>query len=564
MPTGEPNPKFDIEKAIISGFKRIREPLAIDMTRQLSILVGDNGVGKSTILEAIHLALTGMYRGELIQKALSQALFNNDDVASFIASACLGDFSRLPIIKVEVYLSGGEGHDAEYLSGAVNSKKSKHCGFTFSVLFDEDYRDELESLPESSLKSLPIEYYEARWMTFGGELITPRKIPVRSVMINPAGDWQGSRVDARAARILLNGLNEKHQMALAQEARIAFDAWSAKDALKKANGSLPSIGIEGIGAIDITTDHGTTDSWKRNIVVRLENVPYGHIGAGAQSMMQTGIALSKERPEKTTLLLFEEPENHLSHTNLSKLIRLIADGADGRKVFVTTHSSYVANVLGLENLQIVGDDSQQPYCSLLADLSPETLRFFKKLPGYDTLRLALSRAAILVEGPSDELIVQLAYLQTHNNRLPIEDGIDVISVGSGFLRFLEIASSIEKRVLVLTDNDGDTDALDRKYSDYFSDDHVYLGYVRDEYKPDDPTGIDPDKKLNWNTLEAEMLRKNGFESLKKILGREDDCKANLLKYMESNKTDTALKLFDAGENVLIPDYISDGIGWLDE
>ena len=149
--------KFDIEKVIISGFKRIREPLTIDITHQLSILVGDNGVGKSTILEAIHLALTGMYRGEPIQRALSQALFNNDDVASFIAAACAGDFSRLPIIKIEVYLSGGDGHDAEYLSGAVNSEKSKHCGFTFSVLFDEDYRDELESLPESSLKSLPIE-----------------------------------------------------------------------------------------------------------------------------------------------------------------------------------------------------------------------------------------------------------------------------------------------------------------------------------------------------------------------------------------------------------------------
>lgn len=564
MPTGEPSPKFDIEKVIISGFKRIREPLTVDMIRQLSILVGDNGVGKSTILEAIHLALTGLYRGEPIQRVLSQALFNNDDVAAFIAAACSGDFSRLPIIKIEVYLSGGDGHDAEYLSGAVNSEKSKHCGFTFSVLFDEDYRDELESLPESSLKSLPIEYYEAKWMTFGDGPITPRKIPVRSVMINPAGDWRGSRVDERAARVLLNGLDEKHQMALAQEARIAFDAWSAKDALKKANGSLPTIGIEGIGDIDITTDHGTTDSWKKNIVVRLESVPYGHIGAGAQSMMQTGIALGKERPEKTTLLLFEEPENHLSHTNLSKLIRLIADGADGRKVIVTTHSSYVANVLGLENLQIVGGDSRQPYCSPLVDLSPETLRFFKKLPGYDTLRLVLSRAAILVEGPSDELIVQLAYRQTHNNRLPIEDGIDAISVGSGFLRFLEIASSIKKRVLVLTDNDGDTAALDKKYADFSSDDHVHLGYVRDEFEPDDPTDIGPDKKLNWNTLEAEMLRKNGFENLENILGRKDDCKASLLKYMEGNKTDTALELFDAGANVLIPDYISDGIGWLDE
>lgn len=565
MTTEEPRVQFDIEKVIISGFKRIREPLTINMKSQLNIIVGNNGEGKSTILEAIHLALTGLYRGEPIQRALSQALFNKGDVTEFIDNAGSRDFSRLPEIKIEVYLSGGDGHLAEYLSGAINSEKSRHCGFTFSVIFDEDYRDELESLQKNSLKSLPIEYYEAKWMTFGDAPITPRKIPVRSVMINPAGDWQGSRADERATRVLINGLDEEHQMALAREARIALDTLSAKDALKKANGSLPTIGIEGIGDIDIATDHGTTDSWKKNIVVRLEGVPYGHIGAGSQSMIQAGIALAKERPEKTTLLLFEEPENHLSHTNLSKLIRLIADGADGRKVIVTTHSSYVANVLGLGNLQIVGSDSQQPHCSPLADLSPETLGFFRKLPGYDTLRLVLSKAAILVEGPSDELIVQLAYRRTHNNRLPIEDGIDVISVGSGFLRFLEIAKSIKKRVLVLTDNDGNTAALDKKYEDYSSVDYVHLGYVRKESKPDDdPNNIDPDKKLNWNTLEAEMLRANGLERLEDILGRKGDCNASLLKYMEGNKTDTALALFDAGEKVGIPEYISEGIRWLDE
>lgn len=173
MVTGDPRPRFEIQKVIISGFKRIREPLTIDVTRQLSILVGDNGVGKSTILEAIHLALTGIYRGEPIQRALSQALFSNDDVAAFIAAADSGDFSRLPIITIEVFLSGGDRHDAEHLSGAVNSEKRKHCGFTFSILFDEDYRDELKNLPESSLKSLPIEYYEAKWMTFADEQITP-------------------------------------------------------------------------------------------------------------------------------------------------------------------------------------------------------------------------------------------------------------------------------------------------------------------------------------------------------------------------------------------------------
>lgn len=40
--------------------------------------------------------------------------------------------------------------------------------------------------------------------------------------------------------------------------------------------------------------------------------------------------------------------------------------------------------------------------------------------------------AILVEGDSDELIVQRAYMDSHRGKLPISDGIDIISVGISF------------------------------------------------------------------------------------------------------------------------------------
>ncbi|KXB63516.1 ATP-dependent endonuclease [Olsenella sp. DNF00959] len=556
-------PRFDIDKVVISGFKCIHEPLAIDILKPLNILVGDNGVGKSTILEAIHLALTGMYRGEPIRRALSQTLFNNADVACFVAGSSDGHGLKLPRICIEVFLNGG-GREEELLSGAVNSERQKCCGFTFTVEFDEDYREELEALPDGCLNSVPIEYYDFKWTTFADAPITPRKIPVRSVMINPAGDWQGNRADERATRTFIDGLGERQQMALAQDARIAIDAWNAKDSLSKANAALPSIGIEGMGSVDIVADRGTSESWKRNIVVRLEEIPYGHIGAGSQSMMQAGIALGKSRPEKTTLLLFEEPENHLSHVNLNKLVKLLSDGAIDRKIIVTTHSSYVANVLGLENLQMIGNEIGHAACAPITSLPKDTFDFFRKLPGYDTLRLVLARCAVLVEGPSDELIVQLAYRKKHAGRLPIEDGIDVISVGSGFLRFLELASAIRKRVLVLTDNDGNPESLKAKYCDYSGLEFVKISYVEEIRPANDPNNVDPERKINWNTLEAEMLEANGFGNMKKLLGREDDCEARLLKHMEGNKTDTALTLFDADSAVVIPKYIDDGLGWLDE
>lgn len=87
--------------------------------------------------------------------------------------------------------------------------------------------------------------------------------------------------------------------------------------------------------------------------------------------------------------------------------------------------------------------------------------------------------------------------------------------------------------------------------------------MREVHEPNDPTGIDPDRKLNWNTLEAELLRANDFKILKDLLERKDESEASLLKHMESSKPDTALKLFEADAYVHIPKYIIDGIGWLD-
>lgn len=281
-------------------------------------------------------------------------------------------------------------------------------------------------------------------------------------------------------------------------------------------------------------------------------------------MIQAGIALDKRRPEKTTLLLFEEPENHLSHTNLNQLISLVSKGADGRKIVMTTHSSYVANVLGLENIQIVGPSEGGTICAPLSGLDKQTLNFFKKLPGYDTLRLVLAKAAVLVEGPSDELVVQLAYRKTHEGRLPIDDGIDVISVGSGFLRFLELAAAIQARVLVLTDSDGKPEKLKTKYQAYSSSSNIEVSFVDKIYQPNDPEGVDPDKKLNWNTLEAEVLRANSLDEINSILGKSYPNEASLLKYMEGNKTEVALALFEDCESVKVPEYISKGLKWIDD
>ena len=75
-----------IDKVKIVNFKCFKGTFEIELNKGLNILVGDNEAGKSIILEAIHLALTGLYNGKNINNELSQYLFNSEVIEEYINS----------------------------------------------------------------------------------------------------------------------------------------------------------------------------------------------------------------------------------------------------------------------------------------------------------------------------------------------------------------------------------------------------------------------------------------------------------------------------------------------
>ena len=167
-----------------------------------------------------------------------------------------------------------------------------------------------------------------------------------------------------------------------------------------------------------------------------------------------------------------------------------------------------------------------------------------RLPGHDTLRLILAKQSILVEGPSDELIVQAAFKKQHH-KMPLESGVDVISVNSlAFKRFLEIAVRLKRTVAVVTDNDRKIAVLNAKYAEYIGKPGVSIHYDNDEAYP---------------TLEPQLLKANGRSAIEKVLGKVFDSDADLLAYMKDNKADTALKFFSTQEAWVVPEYIVNAI-----
>lgn len=63
-----------VEELYIEGFKKLSQPVRISLSSDMNVLVGNNDSGKSTILEAPHLVLTGTFRGLSLNQALTQDL----------------------------------------------------------------------------------------------------------------------------------------------------------------------------------------------------------------------------------------------------------------------------------------------------------------------------------------------------------------------------------------------------------------------------------------------------------------------------------------------------------
>lgn len=542
-----------IHKIRIENFKCFKGPFEIELNPGLNILVGNNETGKSTVLEAIHLALTGFYAGRNIRNELSQYLFNKDVIDTYIQAVNNGTASAPPLISIEIYFQGSIDPEFE---GNENYYRCPCEGLKFEIAFNEKYSSEYNALiAKKNMMSLPIEYYEPVWTSFSRQTITVRSIPFKSAMIDSSNYRYQNGSDVYISRIVKDLLSPEEVTAVSQAHRKMKDTFIEDDSIKAINARIKKESSIVDGAVSLTVDLGTKNAWESSLVTQLNEVPFGFIGKGAQCVMKTELALTHKSAQQAKVVLLEEPESHLSFSKLNQLIRAIEEKYDEKQIIISTHSSFVANKLGLDKL-ILLDNLQAVKIAELPSAD-----FFKKIAGYDTLRLILCKKAILVEGASDELVVQKAYQATHNNRLPIEDQIDVISVGTSFLRFLEIATALKLNVAVATDNDGDIDALEKKYADYIK------GNKKRDIKICFDSIVDSGdlciggKPYNYNTLEPKMLKANHYNVslFNSILNTDFNSLEDLQKYMKEHKTDVALAIFDTDVHIEFPEYILEAI-----
>lgn len=539
-----------ISKIYIENFKLFKGSFELELNQGINILVGNNDAGKSTIIEAIHLALTGLYNGKYLKSELSQYIFNKEIIDEYLESLEIGNTpQKPPHILIEIFISG---EDLPLFEGNENYKNIKECGFSFRVEFDENYKKEYESLIKlGEIKTLPIEYYKVSWSSCARQEITPRIIPIKSALIDSSSSKFQNGSDIYISRIIKELLDPTEVIEISQAHRKMKEHFMGEPAIEKVNKKIKETSKITEKNIELSVELSSKNAWESSLITNVNDIPFHFIGKGEQSILKTKLALNHKKAKEASIILLEEPENHLSYSKLNQLINSIKYHTYDKQILISTHSSFVLNKLGLESLILLNNKKTTKF----NDLSEDTYNYFKKLSGYNTLRLILCKKAILVEGDSDELVIQKAFMLENEHKLPIEKGIDVISVGTAFKRFLQIAERINTEVVVVTDNDGDVTQLEKDYEDYLGENkkcHIKICFDKVEHKGNM-------ENFNYNTLEPTILRANNLEILNKILSKKYKNEDELLKFMKRNKTECALKIFETNEPIKFPQYILDAI-----
>lgn len=517
-----------ITKVVLKNFKKFAL-YEVDFVDGLNILVGDNEAGKSSLLLAIELALSGSR--SKVESIGFQTLFNNGIIEAFLTGEKKLD--KLPILEVELYLNEQGKPD---LHGNGNSKGIARDGLRMTCQPMDEHSKHIAEVLADVDPNFPFEYYAVKFATFSREAYSGYDRFLRHVAIDSAqiGNEHASRVYTRsiyetqtspAERSMRENQYRKHKGSFADES------------LGRLNNTLDDY------QFDVRT--GAKANLESDLIIKEGGIPLDSRGRGRQCFVKTEFALKGAKSERALdIVLLEEPENHLSHSNMRKLIARMAESKD-KQVIVATHSSLVAARLDLRRAILM--DLVSPKPATLADLPDTTAAFFMKAPDNNILEFALSERALLVEGDAEFILLEALYGK-HSGSSLAKDRVHVISVGgTSFKRYLDLAKSLKIRTAVVRDNDGRYEAnCVAPYANYAGLDHVAVFADQDEARWTFEVCFYQDNKAVCDEIFAAKRKKLTVE-----------------EYMLDNKAEAALALLDEkGEAVIAPAYLQQAIAWI--
>lgn len=517
-----------IKRLKLENFKRF-ETFAVDFDDNINILVGDNESGKSSLIEAINLVLSGSR--SKVESAGLESIFNSKVISDFLASD--RKYENLPKLFAEVYFN--EQHNFE-LSGKNNSDEVVCDGIKLEVVPNDDISRDLKTVLSQPEPVFPFEFYSIKFSTFSGETYSGYKKYIRHILVD------NSQISSEYAikeyvKDMYNAFTDSVGKNIHQNEYRKHKETFKTNVLTELNKKVPDY--------DFSIRSNSKSNLETDLTFTENNISIENKGKGIQCFIKTKFALSKTE-ENLDIILLEEPENHLSHVNMKKLIREIS-GTSQKQIIISTHNNLISTRLNLRNSILLNSNSTVPI--LLKDIDPETAKYFIKAPDNNILEFVLSKKVILVEGDAEFILMESFFKKVRSVDIELSD-IHILSVdGTSFKRYLEIACLLKIKTAVIRDNDKDYqgNCVDR-FIDFTAFNFLKVFSETDHV---------------LSTFEISMYHNNKeicddlFSSGRKSL--------TVLEYMLKNKAEVSFQLLEKkSDNIIVPEYIKSAIEWISE
>lgn len=153
-----------LDRLLLSNFKKFNNS-EFKFDKGMNIVIGQNDSGKSSLLQAIDIALNQRGNGDWRNTSEYGTLLNVKAKKSFLDNVTNTISSKmLPSIKIELFFAENNHeiplHDNAFY-GPNNSTGKQDFGLTFTYSFDDMFTEEFDELVKNdSLDFIPFDFYK--------------------------------------------------------------------------------------------------------------------------------------------------------------------------------------------------------------------------------------------------------------------------------------------------------------------------------------------------------------------------------------------------------------------
>lgn len=495
-----------ISKLRVENYRNLKD-VEIELNR-LVIFIGENNSGKSNLLKAITLPFMNDEIGS-VSKNLGWNDINNKSKNQYFNYIQINmdklknreikveEFKKvLPFVKVDVTFQP-DGADEYYVHRWINSIDGEKPEYTIRYLFSIEKPLELlehvinilksnNSIEKIKMNLLPIELFKYSVVVSS----TEEQVSYNDLMnfrynslaaerdeFSNKNNQLGSKP---LVNLLHNKLNENQKVQVEKSYETFFNDlkeisnlegvfnWQENSELENAK--------EFFNDITLLPNMPNMSSLLNNVRLGFGEEYLHTQGLGYRNLIYLLVminSLELNNEIALNLLTIEEPEAHLCISNerlLASFINSIVNSSEKTQLFISTHSSEFLNKMELRNVTVVAEGNA---FSLNSSLTEEQINYLAKKPNLDFLKFLFSRNCILIEGPSEEMLIK-SYLSLQTNSL---NDIEVISLHKGFTNMLDIWLKVHKntsyRLGIIRDFDNQEKAQ-HHHESYNTYDNIYV------------------------------------------------------------------------------------------